>query len=189
MGVSVEESRTRDLLSLRLASSSAPDVQWGLMGGEPIASSGGDICEKGKMKCNYRRRRTMNEEEEEEQAIARKKLRLCKEQYMYLEETFKAHNTLNMEQKLALAQRLNLRPRQIEVWFQNRRARTKAKQTEADFELLKRYCINLKEENGQLSKELQVLKALHIHELAAQCFNLCPSCKQILPTENFDRAE
>ncbi|KAK9698818.1 hypothetical protein RND81_08G133200 [Saponaria officinalis] len=54
---------------------------------------------------------------------SRKKLRLTKDQSAILEESFKEHNTLNPKQKLALAKRLGLRPRQVEVWFQNRRAR------------------------------------------------------------------
>ncbi|KAJ0770003.1 putative transcription factor HD-ZIP family [Helianthus annuus] len=57
-----------------------------------------------------------------EASAARKKLRLSKDQAAVLEETFKEHNTLN-PQKLALAKQLDLRPRQVEVWFQNRRAR------------------------------------------------------------------
>ncbi|CAA2954585.1 homeobox-leucine zipper HAT14-like [Olea europaea subsp. europaea] len=61
--------------------------------------------------------------DEEENGMARKKLRLSKEQSAFLEESFKEHNTLNPKQKLALAKQLNLRPRQVEVWFQNRRAR------------------------------------------------------------------
>ncbi|KAH9318877.1 hypothetical protein KI387_020646, partial [Taxus chinensis] len=123
MGVTVEEAGTRDLLSLRLACS-PPDVQWGLIDVKQMASSSTEMSGKRNTEANYKGRRShrsMNEEEEE-QAMARKKLRLSKEQYMYLEATFKAHNTLNMEQKLCLAQKLNLRPRQIEVWFQNRRA-------------------------------------------------------------------
>jgi hypothetical protein len=53
----------------------------------------------------------------------RKKLRLSKEQSALLEESFKDRSTLNPKQKNALAKQLNLRPRQVEVWFQNRRAR------------------------------------------------------------------
>ncbi|KAE9592191.1 putative transcription factor homeobox-WOX family [Lupinus albus] len=55
--------------------------------------------------------------------VARKKLRLTKEQAYVLEETFKEHNTLNPKQKQSLAMELSLKPRQVEVWFQNRRAR------------------------------------------------------------------
>ncbi|KAF1888585.1 hypothetical protein Lal_00011359 [Lupinus albus] len=54
---------------------------------------------------------------------SRKKLRLSKEQALVLEQTFNEHSTLNPKQKQALANQLNLRPRQVEVWFQNRRAR------------------------------------------------------------------
>ncbi|CAL5334827.1 unnamed protein product [Camellia sinensis] len=60
--------------------------------------------------------------DEEDGDTSRKKLRLSKDQSMILEESFKVHNTLNPKQKLALAKRLGLRPRQVEVWFQNRRA-------------------------------------------------------------------
>ncbi|CAN6196127.1 unnamed protein product [Urochloa humidicola] len=61
--------------------------------------------------------------DEDDGGSARKKLRLSKEQSAFLEESFKEHATLNPKQKQALAKQLNLRPRQVEVWFQNRRAR------------------------------------------------------------------
>ncbi|RWV88935.1 hypothetical protein GW17_00048943 [Ensete ventricosum] len=65
------------------------------------------------------------EEEEEEGGTPRpKKLRLSKEQSRLLEESFRQHHTLNPKQKEALAMKLELRPRQVEVWFQNRRAST-----------------------------------------------------------------
>ncbi|OWM81975.1 hypothetical protein CDL15_Pgr027173 [Punica granatum] len=115
----------------------------------------------------------------------RKKLRLSREQSMVLEETFKEHSTLNPKQKLALAEQLNLRPRQVEVWFQNRRARTKLKQTEVDCEYLKRCCENLTRENRRLQKEVQELRAL---KLSPQLYKnmsppttltMCPSCERV----------
>ncbi|KAI7748734.1 hypothetical protein M8C21_015895, partial [Ambrosia artemisiifolia] len=54
---------------------------------------------------------------------SRKKLKLTTEQTTLLEASFKICSTLNTGQKLELANKLNLLPRQIEVWFQNRRAR------------------------------------------------------------------
>ncbi|MED6160486.1 hypothetical protein PIB30_051881 [Stylosanthes scabra] len=114
----------------------------------------------------------------------RKKLRLSKEQSAFLEESFKEHNTLNPKQKLALAKQLNLRPRQVEVWFQNRRARTKLKQTEVDCEYLKRCCETLTEENRRLHKELQELRALKTSnpsymQLPATTLTMCPSCERV----------
>ncbi|KZV14591.1 hypothetical protein F511_42421 [Dorcoceras hygrometricum] len=53
----------------------------------------------------------------------RKKLRLSKDQSTLLEDSFRQHSTLTMAQKQELAEKLNLKPRQVEVWFQNRRAR------------------------------------------------------------------
>lgn len=123
--------------------------------------------------------------DEDENGLSRKKLRLSKEQSAYLEESFKEHNTLNPKQKLALAKQLNLRPRQVEVWFQNRRARTKLKQTEVDCEYLKRCCETLTEENRRLHKELQELRALKntsnpfYMQLPATTLTMCPSCERV----------
>uniref|UniRef100_A0A7N0V4Y6 Homeobox domain-containing protein n=1 Tax=Kalanchoe fedtschenkoi TaxID=63787 RepID=A0A7N0V4Y6_KALFE len=113
----------------------------------------------------------------------RKKMRLSKDLSAFLEESYKEHNTLNPKQKLALAKKLHLRPRQVEVWFQNRRARTKLKQTEVDCEYLRRRCETLTEENGRLQKELQDLRALKSSnpllclQSPATTLTMCPSCE------------
>lgn len=125
--------------------------------------------------------------DEEDNGLARKKLRLTKEQSAFLEESFKEHNTLNPKQKVVLAKQLNLRPRQVEVWFQNRRARTKLKQTEVDCEYLKRCCETLTEENRRLQKELQELRALKASQpfymqLPATTLTMCPSCERVVTT-------
>lgn len=87
------------------------------------------------------------------------------------------------KEKMALAKDLKLRPRQVEVWFQNRRARKKLKKTEVDCEMLKRYCENLSEENRRLQKELMDLKAPN-RNTNVKPINLpmqittCPSCQR-----------
>ncbi|KAB1216983.1 Homeobox-leucine zipper protein HAT4 [Morella rubra] len=123
--------------------------------------------------------------DEEDGDTSRKKLRLSKDQSAILEESFKEHNTLNPKQKLALAKQLGLRPRQVEVWFQNRRARTKLKQTEVDCEFLKRCCENLTEENRRLQKEVQELRALklspqfYMQMTPPTTLTMCPSCERV----------
>lgn len=128
--------------------------------------------------------------DEEDGETSRKKLRLSKDQSAILEDSFKEHNTLNPKQKLALAKRLGLKPRQVEVWFQNRRARTKLKQTEVDCEFLKRCCENLTEENRRLQKEVQELRAL---KLSPQFYmqmpppttlTMCPSCERVAAAQS-----
>ncbi|KAG8074769.1 hypothetical protein GUJ93_ZPchr0006g41514 [Zizania palustris] len=103
-------------------------------------------------------------------AGTRKKLQLTKEQSALLEDSFRVHNILSHAQKHDLARQLKLKPRQVEVWFQNRRARTKLKQTEVDCELLKRYCESLTDENQRLKHELMDLQRLA---------NVCPSCETV----------
>ncbi|KAJ7541313.1 hypothetical protein O6H91_10G053800 [Diphasiastrum complanatum] len=137
---------------------------------------------------------TSRASDEEDGGMPRKKLRLSKEQSALLEESFKEHSTLNPKQKSALAKQLSLRPRQVEVWFQNRRARTKLKQTEIDCELLKRCCESLTEENRRLQKELQELRAIKLPPpciiapdffmpLPAATLTMCPSCERVAPVE------
>ncbi|VVB13482.1 unnamed protein product [Arabis nemorensis] len=129
--------------------------------------------------------RASNEDNDDENGSTRKKLRLSKDQSAFLEDSFKEHSTLNPKQKIALAKQLNLRPRQVEVWFQNRRARTKLKQTEVDCEYLKRCCESLTEENRRLQKEVKELRALKSSsspfymQLPATTLTMCPSCERV----------
>ncbi|KAH6827676.1 Homeobox-leucine zipper protein family [Perilla frutescens var. hirtella] len=123
-------------------------------------------------------------DEDDDGSNGRKKLRLTKAQSALLEESFKLHSTLNPKQKQDLARELKLRPRQVEVWFQNRRARTKLKQTEVDCEFLKKCCETLTDDNRRLQKELQELKALKLAQplymqLPAATLTMCPSCERI----------
>ncbi|KAL8129743.1 hypothetical protein V2J09_018898 [Rumex salicifolius] len=123
--------------------------------------------------------------DEEDGETSRKKLRLSKDQSAVLEESFKEHSTLNPKQKLALANRLGLRTRQVEVWFQNRRARTKLKQTEVDCDFLRRCCEQLTEENKRLQKEVQELRSLKMSPQFYMQMNppttltMCPSCERV----------
>lgn len=119
---------------------------------------------------------------------ARKKLRLTNEQSTLLEDTFRAHNILSNAQKQELARQVDLSARQVEVWFQNRRARTKLKQTEADCEILKRCCESLTGENQRLRLELAQLQGseagLYLQSsfppLAAAMASVCPSCDKVI---------
>ncbi|XP_039055361.1 homeobox-leucine zipper protein HAT22-like isoform X2 [Hibiscus syriacus] len=123
--------------------------------------------------------------DEDDEGSHRKKLGLRKRQSAILEDSFKEHSTLNPKKKQALADQLNLRPRQVEVWFQNRRARTKLKQTEVDCEFLKKTCETLTEENKRLHNELQELKSWKqkasycMQPPAAATLTLCPSCERV----------
>ncbi|QHN88660.1 hypothetical protein HN51_017476 [Arachis hypogaea] len=119
----------------------------------------------------------------------RKKLRLSKEQSIILEESFKNYSNPNPKQKQELATHLHLLPRQVEVWFQNRRARTKLKQTESDCEFLKKCYESLTEENKRLQNELQELKSMQTTppfsmQIPPTTLTICPSCEKIWYNNN-----
>ncbi|XP_022752057.1 homeobox-leucine zipper protein HAT22-like [Durio zibethinus] len=170
-----EEPATCDFLNLQASHSAVSSFSSGMVKRERDLSSEELEVEKNSSTVSG---------EDEDGVNAKKKLRLTKEQSALLEDSFKHRNTPNPKQKLALARQLNLRPRQVEVWFQNRRARTKLKQTEVDCEFLKKYCETLKDENKRLQKELQEFRALKMGQLfymhmPAATLTLCPSCEKI----------
>ncbi|XP_038994106.1 homeobox-leucine zipper protein HOX3-like [Hibiscus syriacus] len=143
---------------------------------------------------------TANMEDEEEScntnggaAAPRKKLRLTKEQSRLLEESFRLNHTLNPKRKEALALQLKLRARQVEVWFQNRRARSKLKQTEMECEYLKRWLGSLTEQNRRLQREVEELRAMKVapptmisphscEPLPASTLTMCPRCEHVTTT-------
>ncbi|KAK4263446.1 hypothetical protein QN277_028849 [Acacia crassicarpa] len=88
-----------------------------------------------------------------------KKRRLNMEQVKTLEKSFELGNKLEPERKMQLARALGLQPRQIAIWFQNRRARWKTKQLEKDYDVLKRQYDSLKADNDALQAQNQKLQA------------------------------
>lgn len=88
-----------------------------------------------------------------------KKRRLTIEQVRSLEKNFEAENKLEPERKMRLAKELGLRPRQVAIWFQNRRARWKTKQLERDYETLESDYKRLKADYEQVLSEKNHLKA------------------------------
>nr|VDD22575.1 unnamed protein product [Brassica oleracea] len=91
--------------------------------------------------------------------MGEKKRRLNMEQVKTLEKNFELGNKLDPERKMQLARALGLQPRQIAIWFQNRRARWKTKQLEKDYDTLKRQFDSLKAENDHLQTHNQNLQA------------------------------
>ncbi|MBA0782898.1 hypothetical protein Gotri_000711 [Gossypium trilobum] len=88
-----------------------------------------------------------------------KKRRLNMEQVKTLEKNFELGNKLEPERKMQLARDLGLQPRQIAIWFQNRRARWKTKQLEKDYDLLKKQYEAIKADNDALQAQNQKLHA------------------------------
>ncbi|XP_049371530.1 homeobox-leucine zipper protein HAT7-like [Solanum verrucosum] len=95
----------------------------------------------------------MSDDDGSSQLLGEKKRRLNLEQVKALERSFEIGNKLEPERKMQLARALGLKPRQIAIWFQNRRARCKTKQLEKDYEILKRQCDKLKSDNDALKTQ------------------------------------
>lgn len=91
--------------------------------------------------------------------VGEKKRRLNMEQVKTLEKNFELGNKLEPERKIQLAKALGLQPRQIAIWFQNRRARWKTKQLEKDYNILKRQFDTLKSDNENLVSQNHKLQA------------------------------
>uniref|UniRef100_A0ACD5TVE6 Uncharacterized protein n=1 Tax=Avena sativa TaxID=4498 RepID=A0ACD5TVE6_AVESA len=115
----------------------------------------------------------MEEAEEEDEyehagalscGLGGKKRRLALEQVRALERSFETDNKLDPERKARIARDLGLHPRQVAVWFQNRRARWKTKQLERDFNALRARHDALRSDCDALRRDKDALAA-EIHEL------------------------
>uniref|UniRef100_A0A453L0S7 Homeobox-leucine zipper protein n=1 Tax=Aegilops tauschii subsp. strangulata TaxID=200361 RepID=A0A453L0S7_AEGTS len=88
-----------------------------------------------------------------------KKRRLSAEQVRALERSFEVENKLEPERKARLARDLGLQPRQVAVWFQNRRARWKTKQLERDYNALRHSYDALRVDHDALRRDKEALLA------------------------------
>ncbi|KAG2261698.1 hypothetical protein Bca52824_068777 [Brassica carinata] len=158
----------------------------GFSSSPPSVSDEGSGGGREQLKLDMNRLPSSSEDDEElshgGSAPPRKKLRLTREQSRLLEDSFRQNHTLNPKQKEALAKHLMLRPRQIEVWFQNRRARSKLKQTEMECEYLKRWFGSLTEQNYRLHREVEELRAMKVGPAtvtSASSLTMCPRCERV----------
>ncbi|XP_076938036.1 homeobox-leucine zipper protein ATHB-7-like [Bidens hawaiensis] len=91
--------------------------------------------------------------------------RFTNQQIKSLETIFQFESKLEPRKKLQVAKDLGLQPRQVAIWFQNKRARWKSKQLERDYNVLKasydslssKYDI-LNQENQSLTQQLKRLQ-------------------------------
>uniref|UniRef100_A0A1S4AS46 Homeobox-leucine zipper protein n=1 Tax=Nicotiana tabacum TaxID=4097 RepID=A0A1S4AS46_TOBAC len=86
------------------------------------------------------------------------KKRLNQEQVKLLESSFDSTKKLEPEKKLQLSRELGVPPRQISIWYQNRRARWKNQNLEIDYNALQLKLETALSEKLQLEKETERLR-------------------------------
>ncbi|KAH7553642.1 hypothetical protein ACOSP7_029570 [Xanthoceras sorbifolium] len=89
-----------------------------------------------------------------------KKKRLTSDQIDSLERSFQEEIKLDPDRKMKLSRELGLQPRQIAVWFQNKRARWKTKQLGLLYDSLKQEFDVVSREKHKLQDEVMKLKSM-----------------------------
>ncbi|KAJ7943866.1 Homeobox-leucine zipper protein [Quillaja saponaria] len=123
-----------------------------------------DILESGTMSEQIEEK-SGNEQEGTDQQPPNKKKRYHRHTARQIEEMealFKECPHPDDKQRLRLSQELELKPRQVKFWFQNRRTQMKAQQDRADNMILRAENETLKNENFQLQATLRSV--------------ICPNC-------------
>ncbi|PWA44993.1 Helix-turn-helix motif-containing protein [Artemisia annua] len=85
--------------------------------------------------------------------------RLTEEQVRLLESSFDSSKKLEPELKHQLSRQLGIPPRQIAIWYQNKRARWKNQSLEHDYNMLQLQLEATLFETRQLQKEVDQLRA------------------------------
>lgn len=129
------------------------------------------VPQQGESKPRRRRKKNKIEEGSGSDVMMMRKRKLSEEQVNLLEKSFGNEHKLESERKDKLASELGLDPRQVAVWFQNRRARWKSKKLEEEYSklksehdtnvvekcLLETEVLKLKEQLSEADKEIQRL--------------------------------
>ncbi|XP_057764425.1 homeobox-leucine zipper protein ATHB-52 [Salvia miltiorrhiza] len=92
-----------------------------------------------------------------QQQIKHKK-RLSEEQVRLLESNFNFNNKLDPEHKSRLALELGVPPRQVAIWYQNKRARNRIQGLEVDHKALQLQLDTVLADNSRLKEEVQRLR-------------------------------
>ncbi|KZV19009.1 homeobox-leucine zipper protein ATHB-40 [Dorcoceras hygrometricum] len=95
------------------------------------------LPEKEKQKARGRRKKISKNIDGENVGVMLRKTKLNEEQVNILEKHFGSEHKLESERKDRLAAELGLQPRQVAVWFQNRRAKWKSQRLEEEYSKLK----------------------------------------------------
>ncbi|CAH8269444.1 unnamed protein product [Arabidopsis lyrata] len=98
---------------------------------------------------------TMNKKKMKKKSNNQK--RFSEEQIKSLELIFESETRLEPRKKVQVARELGLQPRQVAIWFQNKRARWKTKQLEKEYNILRSNYNNLASQFEIMKKEKQSL--------------------------------
>ncbi|CAK9167031.1 unnamed protein product [Ilex paraguariensis] len=119
------------------------------------------------------------------------KKRFSDEQIRSLETMFEYESKLEPRQKLQLARELGLQPRQVAIWFQNKRARWKSKQLERDYAILLSNYNTLASQFETLKKEKQSLltQLQKLNDLVGKSREESQCCREALASIDHGKIE
>ncbi|CAK9182975.1 unnamed protein product [Ilex paraguariensis] len=99
------------------------------------------------------------------------KKRLTQDQVRLLEASFDSNKKLEPERKFVLARELGILPRQIAIWYQNKRARWKNQSLELDYNMLQLRLESALAEKRQLERDIGVVRQ-ELHKAQEMFFAL-----------------